>query len=198
MKFTTVILTSILFLSCKKKNHENHVTIDIQPFADVSKEKVSYVYKELQKLYPFVQLKQAVSLPTSAFYPLRGRYRADSLINFLARRTPEGHITIGITSEDISTTKDSITDWGIMGLGFCPGKSCVASDFRLSVTPGERLIQLFKVSIHELGHTQGLSHCEVKSCFMRDAEGRNPTNEEVEFCKKCKAILVHKGWKFTK
>jgi archaemetzincin len=82
-----------------------------------------------------------------------------------------------------------------MGLGKCPGKACVASSYRLS--NNERLSQLFKVSIHELGHTQGLPHCEVKVCFMRDAEGRNPTNEEKGFCPRCKTFLKAKGWNFN-
>ena len=57
-------------------------------------------------------------------------------------------------------------------------------------------MQLFKVSIHELGHTQGLPHCVVKYCFMRDAEGRNPTNDEKDFCPACKTFLKQKGWNF--
>ena len=54
--------------------------------------------------------------------------------------------------------------------------------------------QFFKVAIHELGHTQGLPHCPEKSCYMRDAEGGNPTDEEVEFCPKCKKHLRTKNW----
>ena len=129
-----------------------------------------------------------------AYYPKRNRYRADSLINFLSKHTPDGHITIGLTTKDISTTKGAIADWGVMGLGFCPGKACIVSTFRLS--KDQKLMQLFKVAIHELGHTQGLPHCSVKTCFMRDAEGRNPTNEEKEFCPTCKAFLISKGWQF--
>ena len=97
-----------------------------------------------------------------------------------------------MTSKDISTTKDKIKDWGIMGLGFCPGNSCIASTFRLNKS--EIYTQFFKVAIHELGHTQGLQHCIVKTCFMRDAEGKNHTNEEKEFCSDCKEILINAGW----
>jgi len=79
-----------------------------------------------------------------------------------------------------------------MGLGFCPGKACVASTYRLDKTAS----QLFKVAIHELGHTQGLKHCTVKYCFMQDAKGGNPTNTETDFCPRCKAVLVSKGWVF--
>ena len=170
------------------------ITIDIQPFADISKEDVQYVFNELKKNYPHIELNKAINLPQLAYYPTRNRYRADSLINYLSKITPDGHVTIGLTTKDISTTKDTIVDWGVMGLGFCPGNACMVSTFRLS--KDQQLMQLFKVAIHELGHTQGLPHCSVKTCFMRDAEGHNTTNEEVEFCEKCKTFLVTKGWKF--
>jgi archaemetzincin len=185
-------------MSCHNKqsgNKKDFVTIDIQPFAGISNDQTLYVANELVKVYPYILIKKIIVLPESAYYSQRNRYRADSLIHFLNNRTPDGHITIGLTNKDISTTKNSITDWGVIGLGNCPGKACIASTFRLSKS--ETKMQLFKVSIHELGHTEGLPHCSVKTCFMRDAEGHNPTNEEKEFCTKCKQQLISKGWKFN-
>ena len=158
-------------------------------------EEQNYVATELRKVYNHIQLLDPIELPKSAFYSDRNRYRADSLIQYLSKNTPNRHVTIGLTAKDISTTKNGIPDWGIMGLGFCPGVACIASSFRLS--KNEKLMQLFKVSIHELGHTQGLPHCSVKYCFMRDAEGRNPTNEEKGFCQTCKSFLIQKGWNFN-
>ena len=79
-----------------------------------------------------------------------------------------------------------------MGLGFCPGKACIASTFRLSKIETNK--QLFKVAIHEMGHTFGLPHCAIKYCFMRDAEGGYPTNKEKDFCTKCKSFLIKHGW----
>ena len=187
----------ILNFSCQYANpveKENKITIDVQPFSGIEDEEVNYVFNELRKVYPNVVLNRPIPLPVSAFYTARNRYRADSLIQFLDRKTARGHVTIGLTNKDISTTKDAIADWGVMGLGFCPGKACIASSFRLSNPV--KLMQLFKVAIHELGHTQGLPHCSIKSCFMRDAEGRNPTGEEKDFCNGCKKYLVNKGWNF--
>jgi archaemetzincin len=180
--------------SFKKEKQQSSIVIDVQPFSDMLTAETQYVFNEIKKVYPDVTLKNPIPLPQSAFYSLRNRYRADSLIQLLNTSTPNEHVTIGLTSKDISTTKDSVADWGVMGLGFCPGKACIASTFRLSKT--EKLMQLFKVAIHELGHTQGLPHCEVKFCFMRDAEGRNPTNEEKDFCIDCKKYLIKKGWVF--
>lgn len=196
---TLLLLFIFLELSCNNTKDEKYISttsviINIQPFADISKEEKDYVFKELKKVYPYVELNQSIELPQSAYYDKRNRYRADSLINYLSRNTADGHVTIGLIRKDISTTKGSIADWGVIGLGFCPGKACIASTFRLK--KNEKLMQLFKVAIHELGHTEGLPHCPVKTCFMRDAEGKNPTNEEKEFCAKCKAFLVDKGWQF--
>ncbi|MEO6251760.1 MAG: matrixin family metalloprotease [Ferruginibacter sp.] len=190
----------LFFCSCKNKEAvnpfaKNNIVIDIQPFNGISDVQVQYVFKEIKKVYPYIEIQKAIALPQLAWYAPRNRYRADSLIHFLSRQTIKGHVTIGLTNKDISTTKNTIVDFGIMGLGFRPGNACVASSFRLSKT--ETNMQLFKLAIHELGHTQGLAHCPVSTCFMRDAEGRNPTNEEKEFCKKCKTYLIRKGWKLN-
>ncbi len=167
--------------------------IRVQPFKDLPTAQAEHVIKELKKYCPEVILLPAIALPAAAYYKPRNRYRADTLIAYLSRNTPEGQTTIGITGKDISTDKGEIVDWGVMGLGYQPGKSCVVSTFRLSKT--NLLSQLFKVSIHELGHTQGLDHCPEKSCFMRDAEGKNHTDEETGFCVSCKTVLMARGWK---
>ena len=86
-----------------------------------------------------------------------------------------------------------MADFGVMGLGYRPGNACVASTFRLNAE--NKSEQFYKVAIHELGHTQGLKHCPDKTCFMRDAEGKNPTNEEKDFCQNCKKVLRSKHWK---
>jgi archaemetzincin len=170
------------------------VTIDVQPFSDIPKHQVDAVLKALQKVYPNVTLLPAIVLPKQAYNAARNRYRADTLIGFLNKRTPNMHVTIGLTAKDISTTKNNIADWGIMGLGFCPGNACIVSTFRLHKQQLQE--QLFKTAIHEIGHTQGLKHCTTKYCFMRDAEGKNTTNEQTDFCPSCKRVLVNKGWVF--
>ena len=175
-------------------NEEPALTyIDIQPFAGLPKDEALYLYNELKKIYPNVILSKSINLPHFAFYIPRNRFKADSLIHFLSARTQHNHITIGLTNKDISSTKGQIPDWGIMGLGLEPGNACVVSTFRLSKS--QLLDQLFKVSVHELGHTEGLPHCHVKTCFMRDAEGKNTTNEETEFCASCKWYLDKRGWR---
>ncbi len=192
------LMTIFTFHSCQNPpvprdfKLNTKVIIDIQPFDDLPQEYLDHVYADLKKVYSEITIKKRIPLPKSTLNWNKTRYRADSLLDFLSERTPKGHLTIGLTTKDISTTKNGISDWGVMGLGFCPGKSCIASSFRLKKE--RKLNQLYKVAIHELGHTQGLPHCPVKSCFMRDAEGKNPIDEEKEFCVKCKKVLLASGW----
>lgn len=179
----------------KVKEDKPAIAILIQPFKDIKQETVVKVTEGIKNLYPNVKVLDAIDFPANTYYEERNRYRADSIIKFLNKETKEGFVTIGLTSKDISATRGKIKDFGIMGLGYRPGKACVASSFRLSKENRDE--QLYKIAIHELGHTQGLPHCLEKMCFMRDAEGKNPTNEETDFCKKCKTFLINKNWKFS-
>lgn len=146
--------------------------------------------RQIQRFIPNAALLPAAELPATAYYRPRGRYRADSLIHWMSRLANPDQVILGITTVDISATKDDKPDWGVMGLGFCPGKAAVASSYRM-----KNKSQFWKVAIHELGHTSGLPHCPVKTCFMRDAEGGNPTAEETGFCPKCRDVLVKAGWR---
>ncbi|REC63495.1 Zn-dependent protease [Chryseobacterium pennae] len=196
------LLFLFLMFSCsekqktvKQQEQKAAITILIQPFRDIPSEKVGKVTEGIRKVYPNIKVLDAIDFPGNAYYKERNRYRADSIIKFLSAETKEGFVTIGLTSKDISVTKGNVKDFGVMGLGYRPGKACVASNFRLNKINSDE--QFYKIAIHELGHTQGLPHCPEKMCFMRDAEGKNPTNEETDFCKKCKTFLISKNWKFS-
>jgi len=173
---------------------EKGITINIQPFGDIPPSYVTYFYKQASQIIPGINIKATIPLPKSAFYASRNRYRADSLIDFLERNTPDKQVTIGLTTKDISCTDPRSPDWGVFGLSYCPGKACVASSFRLK--GDNKMDQFFKIAIHELGHTQGLDHCPDTTCIMQDAKGHNTTAQEQGFCKGCKAKLIAKGWQF--
>ncbi len=178
-------------LSCRQTPHSNRVVV-IQPLADFPAAQVTTLLRELKKTHPNIITRAAIPFPISSWYPPRNRYRADSLIKYLNRLGNADTVIIALTNKDISVTKDSIPDWGVMGYGYSPGNGCVVSSFRLTMSKQQD--QFYKVAIHELGHTQGLPHCTVKNCFMRDAEGGNPLDEENDFCTACKSFLKSKGW----
>jgi len=184
----TVLLTTI---SCRNLPPANRVFV-LQPFTDIPPLQITSVYEMLKKINPKISIRKSISLPESAFYSPRNRYRANSIINYLNRFGSTDTVVIGLTSKDISITKGDIKNWGIMGLGLEPGNACIVSTYRLSKT--NLISQLNKLALHELGHTQGLPHCNKNYCFMRDAEGGNHFDEETGFCQSCKSFLESKGW----
>jgi len=122
------------------------------------------------------------------------------LIRFLRKNIDRNYdFIIGLTDKDISTTKYSNTstktikeptykyaDWGIFGLGFMPGKSCIVSTFRLKEKNFRS--RFIKICCHELGHNFGLPHCSDKSCIMQDAAETIKTidNVKLNLCNSCK------------
>ena len=182
----------LVFLTNCSPNKQDKVIV-IQPLGDFSQKEAQVVLEQIKIINPSTILKNNIPLPKSTYYKPRNRYRADSLIKYLSSQIGKDSVIIGLTKKDISTTKGKIKDWGVMGLGYRPGKSCIVSSFRLSKKNTTE--QFYKVALHELGHTQGLPHCKNKACLMRDAEGGNPLNEEKEFCESCKKYLKTKNWK---
>jgi archaemetzincin len=130
-----------------------------------------------RELVVVVERIEGRSLPESAYYEPRRRYRADRLLAFLDDELagePETTRVLGITTVDISTTKPPHRDWGVFGLGMLGGRSCVISTFRLGRRARDEEHRRFRIvttAIHEVGHTLGLEHCVEPRCVMRDAEG---------------------------
>ena len=182
-------------VSCKQNMRipDKTAYIRVQPFTGIGKELVSDIADSLKRYYPNIIVAEAVDLPAFAYYAPRKRFKADSLLAYMSPAANVNETILGITKSDISTKNGSIEDWGVMGLGKCPGNACVVSTYRLDSKNMQS--QLFKVSIHELGHTFGLPHCKNRECFMRDAEGKNPTNVEKGFCENCKKYLRRYYWK---
>ncbi len=199
MKYFAFILFFSLF-SCKNENDQKskkkpqiiQKVIVIQPLGSFKIEQSKKVFSEISKINPKIVLRENISFPENSYYKPRNRYRADSIIRNLKNKIGEDSVIVGLSNLDISTTKNGIRDWGVMGLGYKPGKACVVSDFRLSIKNKNK--QFYKLVLHELGHTAGLPHCAKKTCLMRDAEGGNPLDEEKDFCDSCKSFLKTKGW----
>lgn len=125
-----------------------------------------------------VELAPKEALPKAAWYPKRGRWRAEVLLDHLREKgegRPSNVTYLGLTSEDISTSKPPHEDWGIFGLGELPGRACVVSWFRLKGATKSRAHFVKRVAVtavHEVGHTRGLPHCEdPDACVMQDAQG---------------------------
>jgi archaemetzincin len=214
MRFRVFIVLPalILLFSCtgkdgnkKKSKHpalveskeQNH-TLAILPFTGVDSGMLYELKTGLEKhLHAQITVLDAAALPSFAFYKPRQRYIADSLLVFL-KLINDGRFEkiIGITTKDISTRKEPHENWGILGLGSCPGIACVISSFRAGKTKvsyNNYIRRMITLALHETGHTFGLEHCPVATCIMKDAEGKMDLDDGDSFCNKCRGLLAGKG-----
>lgn len=181
-------------LNEKAKARPTELTIIVQPFDDLPEQYLDSAIRELRKVYPQILVQPPIKLPSTALNHAGTRYRADSLIRFLRDYryyTRSGHITLGLTSKDVSVTRGQTTDGCIMGLAYRPGKACVVSSYRLKSE--NKAENFFKLTLHELGHTYGLHHCHKRTCLMRTTR-KNHFDELTCFCPKCKKVLLQAGW----
>ncbi len=207
-----ILFTLILLLaSCKETNEKIKSFIPqknkipkvlLQPYNEFPKKSLLRVKKKIEENYNFeVHIAEEKKMPKAAFVNIKSpRYRADSMILFQKRHKPDTiDYILGLTTVDISTTKKDnkgntlqpeakYNDWGLFGLGYVPGPSCIVSTFRL----GKDKTRLNKISLHEIGHNLGLPHCKnSKICVMRDAAESIKTIDYVEatLCKDCKSKI---------
>lgn len=200
-------LLFILLVSCQKKTSLETI-VGIQSYKGFPKTKTDTLAKTIAAFYQVkTVILPEIDLPKSAFIQVKSaRYRADSIIriqNSIKNDTID--YVLGLTHRDISTTKKDkqgnvktpkykYEDWGIMGLAYCPGKSCIVSSFRLQhKKPDIYMTRLKKVTIHELGHNFGLPHCPNKKCVMTDAVESIATIDHaaLALCQDCKNKIAN-------
>lgn len=192
----------LLIMAC---NDSVNNRIGLQLYEGFDVRLADTVKRAIEDVYGFeVQVRSSKPIPESAYINTKSpRYRADSLIRILSRNRPtDMDYLMGLTHKDISTTKTvegkvkqpayKYADWGIFGLGFRPGPTSVVSTYRLQHQDHAIFLErLKKVSVHELGHNLGLSHCNTSQCVMQDAAESIRTIDELrlQLCKHCRQIV---------
>jgi archaemetzincin len=212
MRYCSLLPVLLLLFACR--NREGNIntgqrdqrkgpaatlhTIALLPFKGADKKLTVHIKEGIsKKLNAQVTVLDEMLLPASAFYKPRQRYIADSLLGFLRRENKDRfEKIIGLTAKDISTRKGDIENWGVLGLGSCPGTACVISSFRAGRSKVAAAIfrkRMVTLALHELGHTYGLQHCPDKDCLMKDAEGKMALDDADSYCSKCHNQLLRIG-----
>lgn len=204
MKPVYILLTlTISIISACSNTNTSTKTVGVINLGKVDKSLNDTVIEAIKTTFGFrvVDLGEK-AIPKNYYITIKSpRYRADSIIRHLKTTKPDSiDYIMGLTAFDISTTKrdangeilkptHKYTDWGIFGLGFVSGPSCVVSSYRLNTgTKNLFYSRIKKVAIHELGHNLGLPHCKNKNCVMTNAVERISTidNEGIDLCSDCK------------
>lgn len=164
----------------------------IQPLGEVDEVYSNHLKQSVETFYGYeCVIKPSLPLTDDLLAKSQLRYDASKiLVKYLSNRN-----LLLITEKDIAHYKSTeFPEWGIFGLGFRPGKTCVVSTYRLqrNVTQAQFLERLKKVALHEIGHNLGLDHCtNHPECMMHDANGtiKQVDKEKVWFCDRCRGLL---------
>jgi len=189
---TTLIIVLLSLVTIFSANTINSETkkervIFIRPLGNVNPEYVSFVKSSIEDFYGF-KCKVLSKVEVSDDILSKSKKRCDAN-KILTKFKTDSNIVL-ITERDICQKRGKVDEYGIIGLGFCPGKVCVISTCRIKnkVTKKSFFNRLKKVTLHEMGHNLGIPHCSNSDkCLMNDARGTVKTidKENLFICDKC-------------
>ena len=170
--------------------------VDVVPIGDVPAQVKREASTALRSVFGSeVSIRDAQTLPESAFDAARGQYRAEELID-LASRVGSGEKNIAVTTEDLFYRRRNY----VFGLAYLDGSASVVSTNRLQTSSDGGFSQrsasdifadrVRKEVVHEIGHTLGLEHCENARCVMNFSPTvREVDRKEEALCGTCQRTL---------
>ena len=154
---------------------------------------IEHVRMHLDRAFAWpVRLHSGADRPRDAWDPRRRQWSSTRILRWLGESGPKGGKLLGITDVDLFIPILTFV-FGEAQLG---GASAVVSTARLA-DPEEvgdaRVVleRLAKESVHELGHTFGLTHCGAPGCVMgRSASVRDVDRKGSDLCPDCRGRLA--------
>ena len=202
-----ILSLSLLFLliSCLNKEEKKVITtppikqekkdtVFLQPLGKVDEKYITTIVNGVEKFYGTkVVVLNNVKLTDDLLTDSKLRYSAPKILD----KFHSNKNKLVITQVDIATPDPRSPEWGIFGLGECPGTTCTVSTFRIRRNASDSLIfaRLVKICLHEIGHNYGLNHCERdENCMMTSAHGtiKQVDNEKLYFCDYCMNFIKNK------
>jgi len=187
-KSLSLDLGKIKIISVKEKP-----IIHIVPLGKIDKKYSQLVKGYIENFYGFKCVIDSPKPLTKDILASSGtRYEAGKIL----KKYDSDKNVLLLTDVDIAyfNKVKNVKEWGIIGLGLRPGKTCVVSTFRIKKSGKKKFLdRLRKVSIHEIGHNLGLEHCIYdKKCLMNDANGtvKQVDSEKIWLCKQCKSKII--------
>lgn len=124
----------------------------------------------------------------------RQTYSTAVLARLAQAPLPEGIAVLGVTEADLYVPVLTF----VFGEAQMPGRAALVSLHRLreeyyGLPPNPRQLEerLLKEALHELGHTQGLRHCDDWRCVMVSSHAVEKLDlKEAEFCAACRRHLA--------
>ena len=190
-----------------EKQAPKPLVVHLVPLGDVSDETLTDTATALRAHAPVDAVIEARrALPAKTMSSEKGRYRSELLLDFLdqlpltfSTASGDHDKVMGVAAIDIVADKNGNPNWGILGLGALDGRCSVISTYRMKRAfekgggAPEPLVheRLWKITLHELGHTLGLSHCPNVGCIMQDGHGTVKTvDAETAFCPSCAKLFA--------
>jgi archaemetzincin len=197
MKTIKIIICVVFIVLLTSMSRSKNPVIYVVGINHPLKSDIELVKNNLKTFYRCdVFILKTINIPKSIKVNGTDKYQSVKIVEYLNDRYQniDGKV-IGVTNVDICTDRvlngKVNKNWGIFGLSILGKQSSIVSTKRLKFNHNNRLK---KVSVHEVGHSLGIPHCESNyPCLMKDAKGKGSKvdKELLWMCDDCKNKIKH-------
>jgi archaemetzincin len=194
---------------CKEEDKEGEKmsqaeTICLAPVGEVEEDILFFLRSELEKVFfhesfgeKEVKIAESLEHPDYAYNPEREQYLSSEILEKIKKANLKGcDRVLGIADVDLYVPSLNF----VLGQADFYDKVAVISLTRLrqeyyDLPEDEKLFKdrALKESVHELGHTYGLTHCSDPKCVMYFSNSLKDTDiKSHNFCSECKYKLNYR------